>query len=563
MHRRAPNSVIAQDLTSDVADKARLRDAGAWRDVLKSVRPLSPRAIAALEYAALGWEVFPAPPGKKQSHKSEAHSGAKWGKTTDPDEIRRDFRKWPNANVAIVTGAASGIFVIEADTVEGHGVDGLASMRELEATHGPFPETLMAMSPSGSIHRYYQHPGDGIKIWSRSGAIAPGVDIKGDGGMVIAPPSVKPGAGRYRWLNDLPVAEAPAWLIEAASKQNEAKRSSSRARAGERAPPDNNFGRRHHLAADIDLDEIEAALMAIPNDASVNWEEWNRIGMAVFVATGGSAAGLAMFDRWSQKYPSYNADDTDAKWNALENCPPTEIGVGTIFYLADQASSTWRADFRLSTTAAEAIRVDLPADFDAIEAAIELFDAAHPLRGSLAEKYLTSLGLTVPDAAHEVLGFHPSCPFGDSTLPCLVAYVQDWLTNEPTAVHLTALSPDATPIDRRIVGCIDYHSTIKLGSEPDASGELTIASSIEAALSAMMFGFTPAWSVPSVDGIASFPKPPYHNIKRLTVIINGDDNVEAAEKCKARWGSLVRIALPISKAADLFPFDAALPVVQR
>jgi hypothetical protein len=519
---------------------------------------------AALEYAALGWEVFPVPPGTKKSHKSEKHSGAKWGKTTDPGEIRRDFRKWPNANVGIATGVASGFFVIECDTIEGHNVDGLKSIQELEAKHGPLPETRMAISPSGSVHRYYRHPGCGIKIWNSASQFAPGVDIKGDGGMVIAPPSIKPGVGQYRWLNDKPVAEAPAWLIEAASKQKEAKKPSSRAPSGERAQAKNDFERRHHLRADIDLDEIEAALMAIPNDASVNWEEWNRIGMAVFAATCGSAAGLAMFDRWSQKYPGYDGDDTAAKWDALEQCPPTEIGVGTIFYFADQASPAWRADYRLSSAVSDAIRLDKESDnVDLIKQGVDIFDHAQPLRGSLAEEYLTSLGLIVPDAAHEVLGFHPACPFGNSILPCLVAYVQDCLTNEPTAVHLTALSPEATPIDCKVVGFIDCYSTIKLGGEPDASGELTIASSIEAALSAMMFGFTPVWSVLSVDGIATFPKPRYHNIKRLTVIVDGDDDVKAANTCKTRWGSLVRIALPTSKAADLFPFELALPAVQQ
>ena len=75
------------------------------------------------------------PPGTKQSYKSEKVSGTKWGKTTDPEEINRDFRRWHGANVAIVTGAGSGIFVLEADTVEGHGVDGLASIKALEAKH--------------------------------------------------------------------------------------------------------------------------------------------------------------------------------------------------------------------------------------------------------------------------------------------------------------------------------------------------------------------------------------------------------------------------------------------
>jgi bifunctional DNA primase/polymerase-like protein/primase-like protein len=478
---------------------------GAWRGVLQSPRPLSARGTAALEYAAWNWEVFPAPPGQKKSHKSQEHSGAKWGKTIDPEEIRADFHKWPNANVAIVTGATSGIFVLEADTVEGHGVDGLASIKALEAEHGSLPETLKAVSPTGSEHYYFNHPGHGVKIKNSVSAIAPGVDVRGDGGMVIAPPSVKPGVGEYRWLNHLPVADAPAWLIEAASKQNEAKKPSSRAPAGEKAAADQNFEHRHRHKADADLEEIEAALMAIPNDASGNWTQWNRVGMALFAATDGSAAGFAMFDRWSEKYPGYDSDDTAAKWGALEKCPPTEIGAGTVFYLADQASATWRSDYRLASIGSNTIRLDDDEsdNVDLIEQVVDIFDDAQSLRGSLAEKYLNGLGLTVPDGAHEVLRFHRSYPFGEFNLPCLVAYVQDSLTNEPAGVHLTALSPEATPIDRKIVGSIDCYSTIKLGGDSGASGELTIAASIEAALSAMMFGFTPAWAVLSVDGIGS------------------------------------------------------------
>jgi hypothetical protein len=164
------------------------------------------------------------------------------------------------------------------------------------------------------------------------------------------------------------------------------------------------------------------------------------------------------------------------------------------------------------------------------------------LRGSLAEKYLASLGVTVPDAAHEVLRFHPSFPFGDLNLPCLVAYVQDGLTNEPAGVHLTALGPDATVIERKTIGSIDCYSAIKLGSEPQDRGELTIAASIEAALAAMTFGFKPAWSVLSVNGIADFPRPRFHLIERLTVIVDSDDAIEAAARCKTRWGNVVRMA---------------------
>ena len=309
--------------------------------------------------------------------------------------------------------------------------------------------------------------------------------------------------------------------------------------------------------------------MAIPNNASVDWEGWNRIGMAVFSATGGSAAGLAVFDKWSQKYPGYNADDTAAKWEWLEKCPPTEIGVGTIFYLADKASPMWRRDYVLSLICPEPVQCDRFDNLDLLERAIAIFDDAQPLPGSLGEKYLAGLGLTVPNIALEVLRFHPHCPVGNFDLPCLVAYVQDSQTNEPVGVHLTALSADAIAMGLpgatgcETVGVTDGYSVIKLGGEPIASGELTIASTIEAALRAMMFGFKPGWSVLSVNGIAAFPKPRFHNIKRLTVIVDSDDAVEAAAKCKTRWGNVARIVLPKGKAADLFPFGLEPPVMQR
>ena len=90
----------------------------------------------------------------------------------------------------------------------------------------------MAESPSGSVHRYYRHPGNGIRITSRSGALARGVDVKGDGGMVIAPPS-KRGDGHYRWLNNLPIADTPDWLLELLI----AKQGSLEVRAARRRPP--------------------------------------------------------------------------------------------------------------------------------------------------------------------------------------------------------------------------------------------------------------------------------------------------------------------------------------
>jgi hypothetical protein len=178
---------------------------------------------AALAYAANGWQVFPVPPGDKKSYKAAKHSnGRRWGATTDAEEIKADWRKWPDANIGLPTGPETGFFVVEADTIEGHGVDGIANLRALEAEHGALPPTRMAQSPSGSLHHYFRWPTDGRKIKNSAGALAPGVDVRGEGGMVVAPPSVRPGKGAYQWLNQLPMAEAPPWLVDLIV-ENEAK----------------------------------------------------------------------------------------------------------------------------------------------------------------------------------------------------------------------------------------------------------------------------------------------------------------------------------------------------
>jgi hypothetical protein len=185
------------------------------RDGVETVTFIAPLVEHAIGYASQGWPVFPLKLREKVSHKSAAHSdGRKWGQTIDADEIRHDFRQWPDANIGIVTGGGSGFFVVETDTADGHGegVDGAAELAKLEAMHGALPATREAISPSGSVHRYFKHPG--FKIKNSASLIGPGIDVRGDGGMVVGPPSVKLGKGVYSWRNDLPIADAPPWLLD-------------------------------------------------------------------------------------------------------------------------------------------------------------------------------------------------------------------------------------------------------------------------------------------------------------------------------------------------------------
>jgi hypothetical protein len=122
--------------------------------------------------------------------------------------LRRYWQRWPQANIGLPTGLDSGFWVLEADTKEGHAVDGLASLQALIAQHGPLPETLTAESPSGSQHYYFAWPAD-LMIRNSTSKIAPGLDVRGEGGMVIAPPSRR-GDKAYRWVSETAIADAPA-----------------------------------------------------------------------------------------------------------------------------------------------------------------------------------------------------------------------------------------------------------------------------------------------------------------------------------------------------------------
>jgi len=83
--------------------------------------------------------------------------------------------------------------------------------------------------------------------------------------------------------------------------------------------------------------QVVAALVAIPNNGPPDWEYWNRIGMAAWAATGGSAAGRAAWHAWSQQNPAYDPAAADERWNHYAISPPSRIGAGTLFHLAREA----------------------------------------------------------------------------------------------------------------------------------------------------------------------------------------------------------------------------------
>lgn len=187
---------------------------------------------AALSYAARGWPIVPLhamtdkiprplgePPGYGcDCHNPKCKSPGKHPRTkrglsdasTNPATIAEWWRHWPTANVGIVTGAAAGIVVIDIDPRH----NGHLSLAELEAEYGELAPTLEATTGGSGRHLVYRHPGG--KIGNRSG-IRPGIDVRGDGGYIVAAPSNHISGGRYAWPDghapgDIEPAELPAWL---------------------------------------------------------------------------------------------------------------------------------------------------------------------------------------------------------------------------------------------------------------------------------------------------------------------------------------------------------------
>lgn len=114
-------------------------------------------------------------------------------------------------NVAIATGAGSGIFVLDIDVRNGGG----DSLDALIHEHGRMPDTLEAVMGSRGRHFYFQHPG--VAVPNMAGLL-PGIDVCGDGGLVVAPPSIHVSGNNYFWDGmdglESEIAAAPTWLLE-------------------------------------------------------------------------------------------------------------------------------------------------------------------------------------------------------------------------------------------------------------------------------------------------------------------------------------------------------------
>jgi putative DNA primase/helicase len=193
---------------------------------------------SALHYASIGYPVFPLHNVilikgeiscsciQRQQCSNIAKHPRTWhgfrDATTHTDKLIHWWTKHPDANIGLVTGKESGIFVLDVDVKSG----GKYSIEDLIDDYQtlrkePFPATLIANTGSGGVHYYFKYLLD-FGVTNSAQKIGSGLDVRGDGGYIVAPPSLHVSGNRYQWFGtNTPIDDAPDWLVYEILKSDE------------------------------------------------------------------------------------------------------------------------------------------------------------------------------------------------------------------------------------------------------------------------------------------------------------------------------------------------------
>lgn len=267
-----------------------------------AVEPRTPGEHA-VAYAAIGWAVIPlhwidnghcscgrqdCPSPGKHPYSMLARNGSH-SATKDAGVLAGWWAAHPQMNVGIATGAASGIVVIDIDPRNG----GDITWQALCDKHGGEPETVQAMTGGGGRHLVFRHdPERGIRSPGK------GVDVKGDGGLIVVEPSIHMSGKRYVWDAEADpvaggeVAQAPAWL--------------GAPRVADVVTP---AGRAVGHIDPQRLADIRAALKYLdPNPHEV----WFQVGMALHSTDAPEAFGL--WCEWAAGSAKFNETEHRKRW---------------------------------------------------------------------------------------------------------------------------------------------------------------------------------------------------------------------------------------------------------
>lgn len=258
----------------------------------------------AIAYGKFGWACFPLLPRSK----APACSGGFHDAAKDEAAIRALWGARTNCNLGIATGDISGFWVLDIDAGKG----GEESLNNLESKYGSLPETLISKTGGGGKHYLFKIP-KGIKVPCTISKLAKGIDTRGTGGYIAAPPSVHPNGSLYEWDNkNADIVDAPNWLIKLilALKKEVPK-----------------TGTEGQVIGDWTTEDVIAMLEVVSPEER---DTWINVGMAL--NNGGWP--VTMWDTWSRGSPKYKMGEPFRIWAGFKS--GGGISFGTLVHMAQE-----------------------------------------------------------------------------------------------------------------------------------------------------------------------------------------------------------------------------------
>ena len=202
--------------------------------------------------------------------------------------------------------------------------------------------------------------------------------------------------------------------------------------------------------------------------------------------------------------------------------------------------------------------VEAESDRERTARALALWHAAASPAGTPIESYLHRRGVEfAPPRASDVIRWHRDCPFGGKRVGCMIALVRDIVTDEPRAIHRTALDDSGRKLSelgsngRLTLGPVG-NGAVKFTAHEDVTSAVAIGEGLESCLSARRLpdlSGLPVWSLLSAGQVARFPV--LGGIETLWLVVDRDRaGVEAARTAYRRWHNARREVVAITPTIE-------------
>jgi hypothetical protein len=298
-----------------------------------------------------GYSIIPIMPGTKRPGRFDGNQWAELPRWTTVKSMQSHvdiWNKWPGCGIGILTGNVVAIDIDVLDSSVAIAV-GNVFQEKLGKTEfvriGKSPKALYLYRTDEPFSKISMHP----------------IEVLGLGQQFVAysthPDTNKPYQWPFAAPHEMPLEALPLVTREQVLEACEA--------AYKALPPNLRRTKLQTFLPDKDaktssegltgtLTAVQDALKFVPNP-DLSWDDWNRIGMAVYCATEGK--GFIVFDQWSQASGKYNQLETRQRWDHYSKSPPSKIGAGTLYYYAQQ--NGWVPAPHLNLNPTKEVRVDL------------------------------------------------------------------------------------------------------------------------------------------------------------------------------------------------------------